>query len=414
MHIPKYSIGVGDRFGFEGEAQLTAFIKAREAGVEITPVWNKSNREHKTIGSLPEDVRTEADSAVKALNWNAPYFVDADHINLSTVEPFIPYADFFTLDVAASIGTRAPDTDCADFVSRHRDLIGTHRLDGLATELSITEELLQEVADKYLFAIQEAKRIYERITADKGGDTFVTEVSMDETDSPQTPAELLLILAAIADAGIPAQTIAPRFSGRFNKGVEYVGNPAGFQQEFAADIAVISAAIARFGLPQNLKLSVHSGSDKFAIYPVIAAELKRTDAGIHLKTAGTTWLEEIIGLAEAGGEGLEIAKEIYRNALERFDELCGPYADVLDINTGNLPSAATADSWSADDFAAAIRHDQSNAAYNPDMRQLMHVGYKLAAEMGERYTQALRDNADVINRNVTDNLFERHIRPLFL
>src|SRR5262249_15231440 len=140
------------------------------------------------------------------------------------------------------------------------------------------------------------------------------EVSMDETDAPQTPPELLIILAAFADEGIPAQTIAPKFTGRFNKGVDYVGNVAQFEKEFSEDLAVIALAVKNYGLPANLKLSVHSGSDKFSIYPAIRRGIGKFNAGLHIKTAGTTWLEEIIGLAEAGGSGLTLAKEIYAEA----------------------------------------------------------------------------------------------------
>ena len=100
------------------------------------------------------------------------------------------------------------------------------------------------------------------------------------------------------------QTIAPKFTGRFNKGVDYVGDLAQFEKEFNDDLAVIAFAVKEFGLPADLKLSVHSGSDKFSIYPAIRRAIRRTGAGLHIKTAGTTWLEELIGLASAGGEGL--------------------------------------------------------------------------------------------------------------
>src|SRR6185437_16488264 len=139
----------------------------------------------------------------------------------------------------------------------------------------------------------------------KGEVNFITEVSMDETDRPQTPHELLIILAALADEKIPLKTIAPKFTGRFNKGVDYVGNLQQFEKEFEEDILVIKEAIKEFGLPENLKLSVHSGSDKFSLYKPIRELIKKHNTGIHLKTAGTTWLEEMIGLAEAGNEALE-------------------------------------------------------------------------------------------------------------
>src|SRR5665647_1913967 len=128
---------------------------------------------------------------------------------------------------------------------------------------------------------------------------------------------------------VPVQTIAPKFTGRFNKGVDYEGDPIRFGKEFEEDILVIRYAVAKFGLPKNLKLSVHSGSDKFSIYPIIGSVIRKHDCGLHLKTAGTTWLEEVIGLAVSGGKGLEIAKLIYRNAYERREELCAPYAACL-------------------------------------------------------------------------------------
>ena len=151
---------------------------------------------------------------------------------------------------------------------------------------------------------------------------------MDETDSPQTPHELLIILAALAGEKIPLQTIAPKFTGRFNKGVDYVGDLKQFEKEFNEDLAVIAFAIRKYGLPPSLKLSVHSGSDKFSIYEPMRRALKKFDAGLHLKTAGTTWLEELIGLAEAGGDGLEVAKEIYAySAIEHVDEFAAPLQD---------------------------------------------------------------------------------------
>ena len=412
--IPKYTMGVGDRFGRQGEAQLSALIAAREAGIDVCPVWNKSHREHGIIHTEPGAVRREADAAVKALGWDAPYFVDADHINLKTVDGFIDSSDFFTLDVADAIGAPAQAADVDAFLGRHAELCASVAIDGIDLPVALSEERARRIAETYLFAVQEAGRIYQRIVDAKGEGTFVTEVSMDETPEPQTPEELLVILAAIADEGIPAQTIAPRFSGRFNKGVDYVGEVAAFEREFRADLAVVAHAVKAYGLPETLKLSVHSGSDKFSIYPVIARAIREADAGLHLKTAGTTWLEELIGLAEAGGEGLSIAREVYREALGRFDELCGPYADVIDIDPARLPDADEVSGWDGARFAEAMRHDQGCAHYNPDLRQLLHVGYKVAAEMGRRYLDALDAHRDIVAHHVRENLLERHIRPLWL
>jgi len=405
MKLGRFSLGMGDRFAQQGVAQLRACTQAAALGVEITPVWNKSNREHMIVGSEPVGVREEADAAVRAVGWTGAYRVDADHINLTTVDRFIAPSDFFTLDVADAIGKSASVADVDALVKRHGDCGGA---------FGLTLDKVRAAAAKYLHAVQEAAQIYSRIAAAKGAENFITEVSMDETDLPQTPDELLVILAAIADAGIPAQTIAPKFTGRFNKGVDYVGNTAQFEREFNDDIAAIAHAVRTYGLPANLKLSVHSGSDKFSIYPAIARAMRSTRAGVHLKTAGTTWLEELIGLAEAGGEGLKVAKEIYAEAFAHSEALCAPYASVIDIDTAKLPQPGEVNAWSSSDYVSALRHDQSCPLFNPNVRQLLHVGYKVAASMGARYLAVLAECEASVARNVATNLFDRHIARVFL
>lgn len=417
VQLPKYSIGVGDRFAHQAKAQLAACVKAAEAGITIAPVWNKSNREHTIIHSEPQSTRRAADAAVHALSWKSPYFCDADHINVATVDRFLAPCDFFTLDVADQIGKAASDASLGAFAARHHELIGRVDLAEVsrgAKPLQITAEFFHATASKYLAAVEDAAVIYQKIAAAKGAGTFVTEISMDETDSPQTPAELLIILIAVADHGIPIQTIAPKFTGRFNKGVDYVGDLARFEQEFADDVAAIAYAVDKYGLPRNLKLSVHSGSDKFSIYKPMRAVMQRMDAGVHIKTAGTTWLEEVIGLAEAGGAGLQLAKDIYAEAFAHREELCAPYATVIDIDVSKLPQPGEVAGWSAEQFTGALRHDQRSPHYNPSLRQLLHVGFKVAAKMGPRYLDLLDANEAVIAKNVTANLYDRHIAPLFL
>ncbi len=143
MELGKYSFGVGDRFNHEGEAQLSALIMATSEGVEITPVWNKSNREHNIVHSEPEGTRIEADSAVKNLGWEGPYFVDADHINLSNVDRFIDHCDFFTLDVAMYIGNESSAEDVNKFIDSCADFGGEVNIPGIDEPIVITEDLLQ-------------------------------------------------------------------------------------------------------------------------------------------------------------------------------------------------------------------------------------------------------------------------------
>jgi hypothetical protein len=412
MKLSKYSVGVGDRFGRQGNAQLQAILQAQAAGIDVVPVWNKSCREHTIIGTHPKDVREEADAAVKKAGYQGAYHVDADHINLSNVDDFIAHSDFFTIDVAESIGQPCDAAVQKAFIERCTPYIGTLTLPGIDETFTVTREDLEAISTKFLGAVQEAGNIYRHIAEAKGAAPFITEVSMDETDEPQTPIEMFFILAAIAQEGIPAQTIAPRFSGRFNKGVNYVGDPVQFGKEFREDVAVIALATKEFDLPANLKLSVHSGSDKFAIYGPISKVLQEFNAGVHLKTAGTTWLEELIGLAEAGGEGLAMAKEVYSQAYAQSDALCAPYASVIDIDTSQLPAPDVVQGWDSDTYVKSLRHDLSCDLYNPNLRQLLHVGYKVAAKMGDTYLQALQDHEAVISRNVTTNILDRHIKPL--
>jgi hypothetical protein len=414
LKLGKYSVGTGDRFAHQAKAQLQACVQALAHGIEVIPVWNKSNREHTIIGSEPASARQAADAAVKALAWAHPYFLDADHITLETVGRFLDSCDFYTIDVANFIGQPTQGDDIDSFVKRHPELLGHIQLEGTDELLAISAGDLRESARKFLAAIKKAGEVYRRIEKSKGKGNFIPEISMDETDRAQSPIELLIILAAIADEGVPIQTIAPKFSGRFNKGVDYVGDVAQFEREMALDLAAVAYAVRQYGLPDNLKLSVHSGSDKFSIYPAIYATMKKFDAGVHLKTAGTTWLEELIGLAEAGGDGLGLAKEVYAAAYAHRDELCAPYATVIDMDPARLPSPYEVGAWSSEQYTSALRHVEGAAAYNSSLRQLLHVGFKVAAKMGQRYLDLLDANEAVIAKNVTENLYDRHIAPVFL
>ena len=415
MSLKKVSFGIGDRFAHQGESQLNALIQASQfLGIDIVPVWNKSNREHMIVHSTPEETRKEADAAVRALGYKGDYFVDADHINLTNVDKFMDASDFFTLDVADYIGKKATPNDIDTFVNENQQYTRKLHIPGIGEPFDISQALLRSIAEKFLYAIQEAGKIYRHIEQAKGVDNFVTEVSMDEVNDAQSPVEMFFILNAIAREKIPAQTIAPKFTGRFNKGVDYVGDVARFEKEFEEDLLVIDFAIKQFGLPENLKLSVHSGSDKFSIYPAIGNLIKKYNKGVHIKTAGTTWLEEIIGLAMTGNEeAIDLAKAIYTGAIGRFDELCGPYATVIDIDKAKLPSPKEIERWTGEKLANTLRHIPDHPDYNPNFRQLIHVGYKIAAEYGAEYTGALKTHKEIVGQQVYDNIYNRHIMRLF-
>ena len=411
--LEKYSLGIGDRFGQQGNTQLKAIMEAEKKGILITPVWNKSNREHLFTGTKPEDVRREAETAARNSGFARDFFVDADHINLQTVERFISYSDFFTIDVASFIDKMAPEDRIGHFTGLCSKYFHGISIPGLRHKLSCSEKEVRCIAEKYLYACIQAGDIYRYIKRGRDDDDFVIEVSIDEVSQSQSPLEIFLILRMLNDENIPVQTIAPKFCGRFNKGIDYSGNTGEFALEFESDLLVVSHAAAEFGLPENLKISVHSGSDKFSVYPVMNSLLAKHNKGIHLKTAGTTWLEEVIGLAESGNEALELVRTIYIKAFGMIDELCAPYSDLLSIRSGSLPTADEVGRWNGRKFASSIRHEPGNRDYNPDMRQLMHIAYKLAAQDMTHYLELARSNIDTISRGVFDNLYNRHIQKIF-
>jgi hypothetical protein len=412
--LGKYSMGIGDRFGLQAKAQLAAIRKAARMGTQITPVWNKSFREHTIVRSLPSEARSAADAAVRELGWKGSYFVDADHVNAATVESFIDCSDYFTLDLADFVGKSPTEHETEAFLRANEKYVGTLDLKDSEKTLEITRDALVRTAKLYLYAAREAGKLYGYIKGRTRGRDIVIEVSMDETEAPQSPPELFFILGALAQEGVPLQAIAPKFVGRFNKGVDYAGDVELFRRDFELHLRVIRYAVQEWNLPRDLKLSVHTGSDKFSLYPVMNSAIKRYNSGIHLKTAGTTWLEELIGLAESEGEGLRIAKEIYARSLEQKEALCAPYTAIIDIRDDRLPTTAAVRGWDGRQFAEALRHEPANPRYSPDLRQLLHIGFKIAADMRTELLDAIRRNEEKISGNVTFNLLSRHIGPLFL
>jgi len=218
VKIEKYTLGIGDRFAHQGRAQLQALSKARELGIDVHPVWNKSNREHMIIKSKPDDVRAEADSAVAALGWTGAYHVDADHIGLKTVDGFISGSDFFTLDVADFTGKAAQDDAVYAFLKSVHRYSGSLAIPGIDRPFDLNEGDMRGAARKFLLAVQEAGRIYRHIEERKGRESFITEVSVDETDAPQNPVELFLILAMIQGKASRSKPLPLNSPGGLTKG----------------------------------------------------------------------------------------------------------------------------------------------------------------------------------------------------
>ncbi|SFC46169.1 tagaturonate epimerase [Zunongwangia mangrovi] len=407
--LGRFSFGTGDRFGKEGKAQLNAILKIQEDGIPVTPVWNKSNREHETVNTKPKSVLEEAKNAIKALNFTQDYFIDADHIDRDTVDPFLENSNFFTIDVAKFIGEQSISEDIVGFKKFFQQYLSSFNIEGIDAKIDISEADFKEMTKTFLFAMKKASEVYFYIKSKKE-ERFFTEVSIDEVENPQTPTELFFVLAALTFYKVPVNTIAPKFTGNFYKGIDYEGDLDQFSKEFEDDLCVLKFVKSEFDMPKELKLSVHSGSDKFSIYPIINKLIKKHDSGLHVKTAGTTWLEEAIGLAESGEEAFKFIQNLYNEALDRYEELTENYTEVLNIKKEKLPQKSAFENGAA--FASALRHDQKNENYNPHFRQLMHCAYKIAGEKDEFYS-LLDSCRDKIEENVTLNLYERHLKVLY-
>ena len=316
MNIEVSRVGIGDRFGKEGSAQLRAMQKAEQAGVVVVPVWNKSFREHSLIGTKPDDVRVEADAAVKARRLEAQL--------LRRRRPHRPQ-DRRRLPGRQQLlhprrrrlhrqgGDRRGDRRLR---ARHGAVQGgaAHPRRRRRRSTSPTPCSRRSRATTFTRSRRRA-----RSTATSSPPRApTTSCPRSRPTRPTTRSSRSSCSSswrAIAREKIPVQTIAPKFSGKFLKGIDYVGDIRTFEREFDADLAVVAHARQVFGLPASLKISVHTGSDKFSLYPIMHRAIKKHGAGLHLKTAGTNWLEEVIGIAQSGPKGLAIAKRIYAQAV---------------------------------------------------------------------------------------------------
>ncbi len=402
--LGKFSIGLGDRFGRQGKYQLEAVCELLKRRIEVIPVWNKSHREHLNTHTSPESVLQEAQEAVSEVKWKRAFHVDADHITLKTVPGYIASSDYFTIDVAHEIGHPKSFSGADECVESFLACLPPQR------RHMYHDDQLRHWAQKYGHAANQAGLIYAQIREAKGSDNFIAEVSMDEVETFQTPGELFFILFLLKSNGIHLQTIAPKFPGRFNKGIDYDGDTLEFARYFEQYLLCVSDAVKYFNLPKNLKLSIHTGSDKFSLYPVMGTLIRKYKQGIHLKTAGTTWLEEVAGLAEAGET--KYIQSLYEQALDRYEELTEAYRDVLNIQYDKLPSASIFRNKTGFALAKMIRHSKESS-YDPNVRQLMHTAYKIAAEDRNTLLEKIDLHSGLIGKRVCNNILKNHLIPLF-
>ena len=241
LTLEKFSLGVGDRFAHQAKPSCELACWAAERGADVIPVWNKSNREHGIVGSEPASVRAAADAAVRELGLEAALPRGRRPHQSGHGGP-LPRRQRF---LHARRGRRHRPARRAGTASRpsstrHPELVGRIEIPGI--ERAVRPPRASRSRRSPASTCSPCRRPGASTATSPASAKahFITEVSMDETDAPQTPPELLVILAAIADERIPIQTIAPKFTGRFNKGVDYVGDVAQFEKEFSDDLAVIA------------------------------------------------------------------------------------------------------------------------------------------------------------------------------
>jgi hypothetical protein len=304
------SFGFGDRLGLATRGHIEAL---RSSTFDLRPVFaQQSVRENARTGRTPQQVMDDARRAVELAKWDKPWGADADHLkSLDDLPPFVEAGyTFFTVDPGEHVDNSA-DTDSVDVLKRKMEGLNWEELSALylyqddehAWGRFEAETLMRAVA-KYGRAIQHSSAIFQRLSQMK--DDFDFEVSVDETDSPTTPLEHFFIASELTRLGVKFTSLAPRFIGDFEKGVDYIGDLHSLDVELAKHAAVT----AHFG---TYKLSLHSGSDKFSIYPLIA---KHWGERVHVKTAGTSYLEALRVLAN---HEPDLFLKIYSLGCERYE-----------------------------------------------------------------------------------------------
>ncbi len=396
------SAGMGDRLGLATPGHILAL---RHVGADIAPIFaQQSMREMGRTGRSPQQVMDDATWGMFSENWQNGAGADADHLKtVDDIDACLAAGfTFFTIDPGAFVDSRAQEANLNELRELAADLpvalqprasgLEGHafRIEGLS--VTFDAATLLRGAVKYGRAIAHVSAMYEHLASAAGEHPFEMEVSVDETDQPTSHAEHIYIASELKRLGVKWISLAPRFVGRFEKGVDYIGDVRAFEDDIAGH-----AAIARRLGPY--KLSLHSGSDKFSIY---AAAAGQTRGLVHLKTAGTSYLE---ALRTAAQLDQDLLREIYIFARKRYESDRASYH--VSAERRRAPDPASVHDWIAllDQF---------------DAREILHVtfGSVLTDKMStgeprfrDRLLGMLRANADAYAANL-ERHFVRHLQPL--
>jgi hypothetical protein len=377
------SFGFGDRLGLATPGHIAAV-----RGTKFAPIFaQQSVRENARTGRTPQQVMDDAKRGVDAAHWDSLWGADADH--LKTLEDIPPFVEagytFFTVDPGEYVDNAA-DIDSLEMLRQKAAGFNWDQLSALYLNQnddqawgSFETESLMRATVKYGKAIQHAAEMFNRLAQMKDGFDF--EVSVDETDSPTTPLEHFFIVSELTRLGVRFTSLAPRFIGRFEKGVDYLGDLNALDAELEKHAAVT----AHFG---NYKLSLHSGSDKFSVYPLIA---KYWGERIHVKTAGTSYLEALRVLAE---HEPDLFLKIYSLGRERYE---------IDRRTYHV--SARLEMLPKDNDLPALLDDFH-------AREVLHVTFGSAlAQFGVEIKSLLLKHADAYRAGVEKH-FRKHLELL--
>jgi tagaturonate epimerase len=390
------SAGCGDRLGLATPGHVRAL---KEVGAAINPVFaQQSIREMGRCGRTPRDVLDDATWGAFQAGWTKPVGGDADHLEqLDDIDDTVAAGFvFYTLDPKAEVDPEAEHADPAtiqqkvealDWAGLDSDLAtftkkyAGRRIDLEHEAIVLDEESVLRAMAKYGPSLAHAMAMYRRLM-EKGIDCEV-EFAVDETDYPTKPAEHVVVVSELQRLGMDFVSFAPRFVGRFEKGVEYIGDIDELQRDFE-----IHAELARALGPY--KLSLHSGSDKYSTYPLIA---EATKGVVHLKTAGTSWAEALRVIAH---NDPDLMREVLVLALDSFEANRKSYH--LSCDPTKIPTDPT------DEQVARLMD-------GIDSRQVLHVGYgAILSEFGPRLYQVWNDNEEEHYGIIADH-FVKHLAP---
>ncbi len=402
------SAGFGDRLGLATPGHARAL---RTAGGRIAPVFaQQSNREMTRTGRSPQQVVDDATWGAFEGGWLDGFGADADHLKAASDATACAAAGFtfFTIDPGEHVDNGADGaTDAAlraawdalpwsRLEDSARDLLARHAgttIDVEGARLAFDERTVMKAAVKYGRAVAHVAMMYRHVQSAVDGRPFDFEVSVDETETPTTHAEHVFVAKELRRLGVSWTSLAPRFVGRFEKGVDYIGDVGALR----ADVAVHAAIAREFG---PYKISLHSGSDKFGIYDAVAAE---TRGLVHLKTAGTSYLEALRTVAQLSPE---LFRAVYGLARERYAEDRASYHVSAEV--GRTPAPA-----------AVAEQDLVGLLDDFDVREVLHVtfGSVLTSRTPDgalRFAPAilalLRQNPEAYAACL-ERHFVRHLRP---